>query len=91
MWVHTEPGELVNLDHSHHILIVEHGAPKFHIEVVAVIGSERYILAYMPKIGAEGRHMANEYVLLLIEQLQQHRKLLDLPLYARHPETQARH
>ena len=90
MWVRSEPGELINLDHSHHVQITEHGAPKFQVEVVACIGSERYVLAHMPKIGQEGRQMALEYVNLLVKSLQQTGKLITTPLLPRHPEQVVR-
>jgi hypothetical protein len=86
MWVRTEPGELVNLDHCHHIHIVECGAPKFHIEVMAMIGNERHILAYINRAGAEGKQLALDYINTLCQQLQKSGHLYQTPMYPRHTE-----
>jgi hypothetical protein len=90
MWVRTDQSELVNLHHAHNIHVVEHGAPKFHIEVVALIGSERHILAYIPKMGAEGRQMAQDYVENLCASLGRCNHLYPTKMFPRHHDGPAR-
>jgi hypothetical protein len=75
---------MINLDHSHHIHIIEFGAPKFHLEVVAMIGAERHILAYITRTGAEGKKLAVEYVDALCQSLSRTGHLYQAPMYPRH-------
>jgi hypothetical protein len=87
MWVRTEPGEIINLDHSHQVHIIEYGAPKFHIEVVAMIGSERHILAYITRTGVEGKKLAVEYLDALCQSLNRSGHLYSTPMYPRHHDA----
>ncbi len=83
MWVRVETGELINLDHSHHIHMFEHGAPKFNIEVIASIGHERYVIAHIPTIGAAGRQVATEFMNQLVLALDREKKIVHVPMYPR--------
>ena len=82
MWVRTEPGELINLEHSHLIHVVESGAPKFHIEVIAMIGADKHIVAHLP-YSADGRKAAKDYIDALCQGLTRAGKLANLPQHPR--------
>jgi hypothetical protein len=84
MWVRTEHTELINLQHAHNVHMVEHGAPRFQIEVIAVIGSERHVLAQMAKTGPDGRKMAVGYINALCAALQQSGHIYSMPMMSRH-------
>ena len=88
MWIRTAPGELVNLDHSHHIHVVECGAPKFQVEVIAMIGSERYILAYLPN-NPQAKQLAADYIACISQAMQRSNKLVSAPMYPRHSNQSA--
>ncbi len=86
MWIRTEPGELLNLEHAHYLHIVECGAPKFSIEIVCHIGSDRFVMAVFPG-NSEGKRLANDYIGCVGQAMQRAGKLCAVPMYSRHAEN----
>ena len=86
MWIRTEPGELLNLEHAHYLHVSECGAPKFCIEIVCHIGSDRYVMAAFPSNG-EGKRLANDYIGSVSQAMQRAGKLCAVPMYSRHSEA----